>query len=322
MNDLQFSSTLAGDMLHFVDLRRLSGSDYYSQTLLLTYFDRFLKRQGWCSKMLTCDLIDAYEQTLATLAPRSRDNRMCVVGQLCKYLARSNPLHFIPERRRLTSSSETCRPYIYTVEQIGLLMRTASSLAPQDSLRPHTHRTLLGLLYSTGIRIGEAMALNLGDFDFEQQQLHVVEGKFRKSRCLVLSDSTALAVQAYLNRRLPFAASALDAPLFVNERRRRLRYSTVHSTYRRLLRDCKIGEGEQRLPRLHDLRHSFAVRCLLQWYSTGQDVNALLPVLATYMGHVQISSTRVYLQPTAELFAQVSERFHLHYQQHVTSQEV
>jgi len=112
--------------------------------------------------------------------------------------------------------------------------------------------------------------------------------------------------------------NALDAPLFLNERRRRLCHPTVYQTYHKLLRKCGIMHDNRKGPRIHDLRHSFAVHRLLAWYRDGKDVNARLPALATYMGHVNISSTQVYLQPTAELLGEVDRRFHNHYLKHIT----
>ena len=312
-------SPLAPQIQTLINLRQLSGTDYHSQAQLLGYFDRFLIEQGVQQPRITAELCDRYQQELARLAPRSQSNRFCVVRQLCKYLARTDPLSYIPEPMRSPSSRQAHRPYIFAHEQVGAMLAAASGLPPPQSLRPHTCRTLLGLLYSTGIRIGEACALNIEAFLALEQRLYIAEGKFRKSRWIVLSDSTTRALEQYLDRRMGEEPNAPDAPLLLNERSQRLSHPTVYSTYRRLLAKCDITWTRRAGPRIHDLRHTFAVHRLLAWYRDGKDVNARLPALATYMGHVDISCTQVYLQPTAELLGEVDRRFHDHYLTHLAS---
>ena len=313
------SSCLAPQIETFIKLRQLSGTDYHSQARLLGYFDRFLVGLAVSQPCVTRDICDGYQNSLSGLAPRSQGNRFCVVRQLCKYLARTDPHNYIPEALHTPSSRQAHRPYIFTCEQVGMLLTAAATLPPPGSLRPHTYRTLFGLLYSTGIRVGEAFALNIEQFFPEEQRLYIAEGKFRKSRWIVLSTSTSRALGQYLERRMGKEPNAPDTPLFLNERRHRLCHAPVYKTYRGLLGECGIMHDNRKGPRIHDLRHSFAVHRLLAWYRDGEDVNARLPALATYMGHVDISSTQVYLQPTAELLGEVDRRFHDHYLKHLVS---
>lgn len=319
MSAYRFSSCLAVQMERFVDLRRLSGTDYHSQTQLLGYFDRFLVQQDFYLPYLTREICDLYQQGLTLLAPRSQGNRMGVMRQFCEYLAAGNPQSYVPRPQKVIRSHGAHQPYIFHSSQLRALMEAASALAPAGSLRPHTYRTLLGLLYSTGIRIGEAMALQLQDVQPSSQRLYIAEGKFRKARWVALSDTTGRALQHYIDRRLTIAPHRPDAPLLLNERKRRLCHPTVNQTFRGLLQKCGIAHNKRTGPRIHDLRHTFAVDRLLAWYREGQDVNALLPALATYMGHVDISSTCVYLQPTAELLEQVHQRFRNYYLKNINT---
>jgi len=312
-----FSSCLAAQMDRFINLRRLSGTDYHSQTRLLGYFDCFLVQQGFNRPPITREITDSYQQSMTTLAPRSQSNRMCVIRQFCEYLAGSDPQNYLPEPLKMIPSYRAHQPYIYTAGQLRALMAAASRLLPLDSLRPHTYRTLLGLLYSTGLRIGEAMALNLHDVQLSTQRLYIAEGKFRKARWVALSNSTNHALAHYIDRRSKSVPRSADSPLFLNNRRRRLCHPTVNQTFRSLLQKCDIPHNKRTGPRIHDLRHTFAVHRLLAWYRQGVDVNARLPALATYMGHVDISSTHVYLQPTAELLQQVHQRFRKYYLHHI-----
>ena len=313
MNALKLHSPLATQIQHFINLRRLSGTDYHSQAQLLGYFDRFLLGQQLREPRITQETAERYLTSLCRLAPRTRSNRFCVVRQLCQYLTRSDALGYVPEPLRVVPSRGAHQPYIYSSSELKALLKAASQLPPPNSLRPHTYRTLLGMLYSTGIRIGEALALNLEHFHSAQQRLYIAEGKFRKARWVPVSASTCQALERYVRTRVEIRPRSPDSPLLINQRSRRLNQATVNQSFRNLLRQCGIRHRTHTGPRLHDLRHTFAVHRLLAWYRDGQDVNARLPWLATYMGHVDIHSTHVYLQPTAELVEQVNRRFHNHY---------
>jgi site-specific recombinase XerD len=320
MNAWTACSCLALQIERFVELRRLSGSDYHSQARLLAYFDRFLVEQNVKEPRVTRQICELYLESLAKLAPRTQGNRFGVVRQLCEYLARTDPLGYIPEPLRRPSSCRAHSPYIFTPREVAALMSAAMRFPPSGTLRPHTYRTLFGLLYSTGIRIGEAFALNLENFFPLDRRLYIAEGKFHKARWIALSSSTVDAVEEYVDRRIRKEPHNPDSPLLLNEQRRRLCHPTVHAAFRVLLSDCNIVASHGRRPRIHDLRHTFAVHRLLQWYRDGEDVNSRLPILATYMGHVNVGSTRVYLQPTAELLGEVDRRFRRHYLRHLAPQ--
>jgi site-specific recombinase XerD len=313
MRALEFRSAMAPQICNFIRLRQLSGTDYQSQALLLSYFDRFLAEEKFEASRITRQLTDRYLLTLSHLAPRVQSNRFCVMRQLCRYLLRSDPLTYVPEPLKIIASQAAHQPYIYSQREIGVLLAAAAELPPPGSLRPLTYRTLLGLLYSTGIRIGEALALNLENFHSAEERLYIAAGKFRKARWVPLSMTTGEALQQYLDRRLRIKPHSPDSPLLLNQRSRRLHQGTVNQTFRCLLDRCGIPHGA----RIHDLRHTFAVHRLLAWYRDGADVNARLPWLATYLGHVDIHSTQVYLRATPKLTEEVARRFHDYYLQQI-----
>jgi site-specific recombinase XerD len=319
MNTLKLESCLEEPIRRLIELRQTAGTDYHAQSVLLGYFDRFLVNQRLSEPLLTRHLIETYEKTLLHLAPRVQANRMCVVRQLCQYLSRDDPQTYVPESFRALTSKDTFVPYIYSDIEIQALLVAAANLPPVAALRGSTYQTLLGLLYSTGLRISEAMDLNLMDFHRNDSRLYVAQGKFRKPRWLPLSDSTVAALSEYVDRRQQTKPCSPDSPLFLNQRGRRLQHCTVCHTFHHLLRQCEIPQQGRRRPRLHDLRHTFAVHRLFIWYRESGDINARLPWLSTYMGHVNINSTQVYLHPTVELLEQVNRRFHRHYLQHITT---
>jgi integrase len=315
---LSLHSFLAEPIQRFIELHQISGSDYYSQGQLLGAFDRFAAEQvPPRPAQLSQALVQAYQARLAGLAPGTQANYWSVVCQLCRYLAARDPRVYVPEPLSPRRARVRRRPYIYPTEQIQALLGAAAALPPSDSLRPHTEQTLLGLLYCTGLRIGEAIALRLDDFQASQQRLFVAAGKFHKARWIALAPSVCQALSRYLERRLAFRPAPAQAPLFINLRGRALHHCTVIHDFHRLLDACGIARGGPTSPRLHDLRHTFAVHRLLAWYRQGEDLNARLPALATYLGHVNIASTRYYLQPTAELLGACAQRFHTLYREQV-----
>ncbi len=320
MTTLHFGSVLAAPMQRFVALRRLAGSDYGSQTRLPAYFDQFLRQRHFSAQFLGRDILDRYLNSLSHLAVRSRYNRFCVVRQFCEYWSQFEPRCEVPEAPRSVPSTSSTIPYIYTDRQIRDLLQAAEKLPPSNSLRPHTYRTLFGLLYTTGLRIGEALALNLNDVYEKTQRLHIREGKFRKARWIPLSVSTAAILQQYCDQRQKAALGSAPAPLFISLKYRRLHHSAVAGTWHTLLAQCGIHSQKKSRPRIHDLRHTFAVHRLLQWYRQGEDVHARLPSLSTYMGHVDIRSTQIYLQATPELLEEAHQRCLNHYRKNIKPQ--
>lgn len=313
MQIIKFHSCLSNEIDRFVELRRLSGTDYSSQARLLMYFDRFLIEQYPNELIVTRHITDHYQQRISHLSPRTQFNRLSVVRQICEYIAQTDPHCYIPESMKCITSSKVFHPHIFNKQEITNLLSAASTLQPHGSLRPHTYQTLFGLLYTTGIRIGEAFSLTLKDFYPERELLYIAEGKFRKERWVPLHPSTSHILNQYTERRIQAGTREPDSPLFINLRAQRLCHCTVYESFRQLLDKCGIPHHKHTGPRIHDLRHTFAVHRLLAWYQNKQEVNAMLPALATYMGHVCVGSTHVYLHPTAELLEQVNNRFHNHY---------
>jgi integrase len=183
-----------------------------------------------------------------------------------------------------------------------------------NAIRASAIRFLIGLLYSTGLRISEALALNVGDVELKQATLFVRRGKFGKERLVPLSPSTLAAVREWLDQRAGFAHNEPSAPLFLCAANRRLNGYQAYRAFRRLCLRC--GVTGPPAPRLHDLRHNYACRCLALWRETGEEVDALLPVLATVMGHVDFHATAVYVHIEAAALRQASLQFHHHVHPH------
>jgi site-specific recombinase XerD len=316
MSKKSFHSFLAKDMREFVALRRMEGKGYGSQTWNLVYFDRFLCRAKWKQRWISRELVDQYCLSKRHLRLGTRGVLLSVVRQFCRYLAQFDARCYVPTDVRRTVCAEHTIPFVFTERQVCELVIRAAELPVYPSsfaLRPCLYQTLVGLLYTTGMRIAEALALNIGDLDLRRPRLLIRKGKFGKARWIPLSHSTASKLEAYLQQRLRIAPALTDSPLFISCRAQRLSYDTAYGAFRQILRMCNLADRPREGPTIHSLRHTFACRRLLEWYRDGLDINARLPALSTYMGHVNVHFTHRYVHATPELLHETHQRFLEHY---------
>jgi len=206
-------------------------------------------------------------------------------------------------------------PYIYSIEQIRQLLRVPDSCyQPHAAIEPHTMRTLLVLLYGSGLRIGEALRLKLRDVDLGSAVLTIRETKFFKSRLVPIGPDLNQLLQRYYDRRWARNTPTADSVFLCSRRGAALTVDAANNAFQWLRREAGIlrWDAGRYQPRLHDLRHSFAVSRLVTWYRQGKDVQRLLPHLATYLGHVHIDDTAIYLTMTKELLQEASSCFARH----------
>ena len=201
-------------------------------------------------------------------------------------------------------------PYIYSEEEIKRLLAAAAS-RERCNLSTLTCRTLLLLLYGTGLRIGEALGLDLADVDLESALLRIRETKFYKTRIVPVGADLTRVLRDYLLERSKGAPIPADGPFLLTRQGKRPSRAGAEEAFKQLRRQAKVSriDGSRYQPRLHDMRHTYAVTRLVRWYREGADVQRLLPQLATYLGHVHISGTQRYLTMTPELLRQASLRF-------------
>jgi len=304
-----FNSSFADKMQQFVNYKQTQGYDYTDQAKALLYFDRFACQRGYAQTQLSQKMIDDYIHDMTRLMPNSQYRRLAILRVFSGYLQLFDPescvFHDIPVKL-----ASLPRYYLYSAEESNDLLRYAKKLDPNGSIRPHCIHLLIGLLYVTGLRISEALALNLEDIDSDNKTLLVRKGKFAKDRYVALDKSTSKIIRNYLLKRTMCQPAGDHAALFITPRGKRLSYSDANSTFRKMRAECQVGQDALKPPRLHDLRHTFACNCLLKWYNDGGDINARLPILATAMGHVDIDSTQVYLHISSTLLQQAAQRFH------------
>lgn len=305
-----FQSWLASKFERFVAVKRSGGADYASQVVHLAAFDRYLVEGAYGAPLRRSTLL-AFVATLERLSPRRRDNVVSVVWQALLF-ARNHgaSMEVLPARPPKAPAYYRLRlPRIVTVEEIRAVLEQARKLRGRrrvDAHRCATYPTLFGLLFTTGMRVGEAIGLDVGDVDFDAGSVTVRRGKFGKSRVLPLRPCTLAALRRFIDDpHRPIARAAATA-LFVSSSRRRLSQLTARATFKTL---CARAGLAAPLPRLHDLRHSFTVLSVATWYRDHRDVNALLPALSTYLGHVSVQNTRSYLRQNGLLLEQACRRF-------------
>jgi integrase/recombinase XerD len=203
-------------------------------------------------------------------------------------------------------------PYIYSREELkGLLDAVPAACSGRTPVEKEVLRTLILFLYGTGLRIGEALRLTLAEVDLRQACLHVRGTKFFKSRLVPMGKDLTELLTDYVLKRHGLQATSAELPLFCFSNGSPLSQSAVRNAFRRLRSHAGVMRegGPRRQPRIHDLRHTAAVHRLISWYRSGKDLQDLLPKLATYLGHVDLSSTQHYLTLTPELLKEASLRF-------------
>lgn len=309
-----FLSILGSTLTRYLALKQALGRRYAVERDVLRSLDIFLAAQG---ADLTADSFAGWCRTQEHLTRGVRRNRMRIVRNLCLYRRRSEPACFVPDRSLFPAPHPPVSPYIFTEAEIGRLLGATATLLrpPESTLRPELFRLAITLLYTTGLRRGELLCMRIGDYDPRERTLLIRETKFHKSRLLPLSRDGSHELESYLQRRrtqrLPVS---METPLIWNGRAGGKAYTAVGfgDVLRELFRRAGIRKPDGHPPRLHDLRHTFACHALLRWYQRGEDVQAKLPILATYMGHVSIVSTQYYLQLIEPVATAASERFARH----------
>jgi integrase len=208
------------------------------------------------------------------------------------------PSGIFPQRKRP-------KPYVYSAAEINALLAAALALPPTDGLRRWTYHHLFGLIAVTGMRLSEAIGLQRGDVDLEQGVLTVRQAKFGKSRLIPLHPTTRAALCSYAERRERHLGSRCGPYFFVAERGGRLLNQYVHRVFWRLSREIGLRRpGDSTGPRVHDLRHTFAMRTLLGWFRKGANVEEKLPALSTYLGHTCVRDTYWYLSACPDVMQQ------------------
>lgn len=289
----------------YLKLRRGLGFGLRRDEKLLAQFLDYLDELGRTA--FTVDEAVAWAKLPEPASPGWLGMRLSVVRSFAAYLHTLDPTVPVVPPGLLPGRGRRAVPYLYSEEDLAALLRKAETL--KTPLRTATMRTLIGLLAVTGIRLGEALAVDDDDLDADAGVLLVRHGKFGKQRLLPLHPSTVVALSAYRKVRDSWFPTPVSPALLVSQAGTRLLIFNVGQTFARLARRAGLSPRSSSCrPRPHDLRHTFAVRTLLGWYRDGGDINARLPLLSTYLGHVSPKNTYWYLDAAPELMAEAALR--------------
>jgi integrase len=291
----------------YLALRRATGFNLAATERLLRNFARFATERG--EGVVRAHT--AIDWAALAPSPNQKDRRLKVVILFARHMRVEDGCHEVPPDGVFGKHLPQRRiPFILSLTDIQRLVTAASSLGPPGSLRPHTYSTLFALLAATGLRVSEALALCFQDLSADG--LVVRETKFRKSRLVPLHDTAVEAMDRYLEHRRRFGGA--DDHLFVSSRGRALPYQTVVATFLRLVRAIGLrGDPGKPGPRIHDLRHGFAVRALESCSTDRDRVSRHMLALSTYLGHSKVAHTYWYLQATPQLLADIADAGESHF---------
>ena len=284
----------------YLTIRRQLGFKLRDEKSLLPKFIRFTEHQG--VSFITRDLALRWAMQPKNVLPAWWARRLSLVRGFAQYLSAGDTRTQIPPQGLLPYSYRRRSPYIYHDEQIKQLVEAAQQLPSRIGLRPYTYSTLLGLIAVTGMRMRESIRLECKDVDFKNAILTINGTKFGKSRLVPIHPSTQRALEQYECQRNQIYPNPLDPNFFLSDQSRRLTGYIVRYTFVKLSRQIGLRAiSDSHGPRLHDFRHTFAVRTILNWYRSGIDVERQIPKLATYLGHTHVSDTYWYLSAVPEL---------------------
>jgi integrase/recombinase XerD len=295
----------------YLQLRRNLGCKLVETGRLLQNFLAFAEREK--ASHLTADLALRWAQQPSSVQPATRARRLSVVRCFAAWLSVSDRRTEVPPAGLLPGRYVRKRPYIYSDAEIRDLVQIAGQLASASGLKGRTYATIFGLLAVTGMRVSEVLALDLEDVDLREGILRIRRTKFGKSRLVAVDDSTRQVLADYARERGRFVRRPAPAAFFVSEGGDRVTGWAARYNFAKVSREVGLrapagGRRHGRGPRLHDMRHRFAVCTLLRWYRSGIDVEREVPKLATYLGHVHVNETYWYLEAVPELLELAAHR--------------
>ena len=303
-----FQSVLSAGMEKFLQEKHACGYAYREQTRILRRLDSFVLQEG----LATCELPSSIARKwLAKKAHESagtHQQRIIVTRQFSSFLLRLGYSAYVPDSTLAARNPSTFVPRMLTDGELRKFFQTVDALQPtaRSPLRHLVMPEVFRLLHGCGFRLGEVLKLRVRDVDLNQGIITVRQGKFRKDRLVPPALSLVKRLRKYAAH---FENRPPDAIFFPGPGGGPFSLGAVYGLFRQLLLQCGISHGGRgRGPRIHDARHLFAVRVLRRWYQEGADLNAKLPLLATYLGHQSLSGTQHYLHLTAELFPEITAR--------------
>lgn len=310
----EFRSPLASHIVHFLATKRALGCRFVVEDRTLRLLDRFLVDQGVATvDAITADQIEQFLASRPRPAAKGYNHLLGVVRRLFDWLITQQVIRESPVQVRPRPETARRLPFLFDPPLARRLLQVAADLPDNNRSRYRgaTYHAIFALLYGLGLRVGEVSRLQLGDVDLDRDVLLIRNSKFGKTRWVPFGPRLGAVVRAYLVGRPRAGGAVSDAPLFTWDGRWPVHTNSIRNTFREDIvpqLGLVIPSGTAR-PRVHDLRHSFAVGTLLRWYRQGLDPAARLHHLSTFLGHVNPETTAVYLTITSDLLTEANRRF-------------
>jgi len=307
-SDTGFQSVLAPLMNQFVQEKHACGYAYHEPIRLLHRLDEFLVRERLTTLELPRSLARKWLAKKPYESARTQQPRIIVVRHFARFLLRAGYPAYVPESILAARNPATFVPRMLSDEELRKFFHAVDALEPtaRSPLRHLVMPEVFRLLYGCGFRVGEVLKLRVRDVDLDQGIITVRQAKFRKDRLVPPAVSLVNRLRRYAEH---FGNRPPDAIFFPGPSGGPFALRTVYTVFRKLLMRCGIPHaGRGKGPRIHDYRHLFAVHTLRRWYQAGEDLDAKLPLLATYLGHQHLSGTQRYLHLTTELFPEITAR--------------
>ena len=304
-------NTLSEAVDQYLAIRRGLGTKFFGVDSVFRSFTDFADREG--ASHVTTDLVLRWAKGQTGILPATRAWRFQLVRGFAVWRSATDPRTEVPPQRLIPGRYRRKHPHIYSDQEIEELIKAARRLAPATALRGDTCATIFALLSVTGMRVSEALALDREDVMLEEAMIRIRHTKFDKSRLVPIHESTCRALARYARRRDRMIRWPGDPAFFLSDRGTRVKGCAIRYNFARLSQRIGLrvpadngrhGWG----PRLHDMRHRFAVQTLVDWYRAGVDVEREIPKLSTYLGHAHVNNTYWYIEAVPELLELATRR--------------
>ena len=307
-----YKSVFAPFIDDFVAMKEASGCNYLQAKWIFLEFDNYFCQKKVNQTLITRELIIQWQQTRVNDSPRTLYAKLSVISQLARYMSRHGYDCYIPQLDRHPAGKVNFTPYIFTFEQIRMLFDKSDQLR-MSSVRMNSTifciPVVLRLLYSTGLRISEALSVRNKDVVFERQYIHIRKTKNNAERIVPVGDELEKVLKQFVSYRDRMPVASINAPdsfFFVKPNGTHCKTASVYKWFRDLLALCDIPFiGKHQGPRVHDLRHTFAVHSLVQMVGNGQDIYNGLPIISTCLGHKSLSATQQYVRLVEAMYPQL-----------------
>lgn len=306
-SNVSFNSIFAGEIKGFISEKQAVGYKYSKGTSLLKIFDDYVSRCSITIPILTKEIVLDWTERIADESKSTQQGRISIMRGLAEYMTRMGKSAYVYPKGMDSIDRYSYIPYIFSEKEISTIFKASDNYAKSNT-SPYRHLILpliIRMLYCCGLRVSEATGLTIADVNFFDGTIYIKGAKFGKERLIPMSDNLTQRCRDYHWQVL--AGKSYDAYFFPSPYRGYYDNNTVYGHFRKIMWQAGIshtGKG----PRLHDLRHTFAVHCLKRWVLCGKDITNCLPYLSAYLGHEDMRGSQRYLRLTADLYPDIIQK--------------